>query len=155
MLPKNLHLKYRSLKTVAEEESIEYFFEQTIGAISPIAEVKSSSQIYLDFDFRQTVKTTKYYTFVESILEIILIVPLCTLIILGIFGFLNTVQFYKSLAQLIQRRYFHAIEWQAILKYRMKFETIQKALEGIDQFKPILDEIDKFLTIDYAEYTYE
>jgi hypothetical protein len=43
----------------------------------------------------------------------------------------NVVEFYRSLAQLIQRRYFHAIEWQAIQKFRSKFETIQKALEGI------------------------
>jgi hypothetical protein len=41
------------------------------------------------------------------------------------------------------------------LKYRLKFETIQKALEGIEQFKPILDEIEKFLSCDYTMYTYE
>ena len=111
MLPKNLHLKYRSLKIIHEEESTEYFFDQTIGAISPILDTKSLSKIYLDFDFRQTVKTTTFYTFVESILEIIILVPVCSGIILAIIGFLNTVQFYKSLAQLIQRRYFHAIEW--------------------------------------------
>lgn len=124
MLPKNLHLKYRSLKTVGQEESTKYFFDQIIGAISPVPEIKTFCQIYLDFDFRQTVKTTTHYTFVESILEIIIVVPICTGMILGILGFLNTVQFYKTLAQLIQRRYFHSIEWQAILKYRMKFETI-------------------------------
>jgi hypothetical protein len=111
MPPKNLHLKYRSLKTVGQEESTQYFFDQTIGAITPIPDIKTFWQIYLDFDFRQTVKTTSYYTFIESILEIIILVPICATIILVIISFLNTVQFYKSLAQLIQRRYFYAIEW--------------------------------------------
>jgi hypothetical protein len=132
MLPKNLHLKYRSMKTVGIDNTTEYFFDQTIGALSPIPDSKTFSHIYLDFDFRQTVKTTTYYTFVESILEVIILIPIITGIILGMIGFLNTIQFYKSLAQLIQRRYFHAIEWQGIMKYRLKFETIQKALEGIE-----------------------
>ena len=155
MLPENLHLRYRSLKDVGEETTIDYIFDKTIGAIAPVLEAKSSSQIYLDFDFRQSVKTYLYYTFTESILEIIIIVPIGAFIIMTIISFLNTIQFYKSLAQLIQRRYFHAIEYQAILKYRLKFETIQKALEGIDQFKPILEEIDKFLSVEYSNHTYE
>lgn len=55
MIPKNLHLKYRSLKKVGKEESTSYFFDQSIGAISPIPEIKTLSKIYLDFDFRQSV----------------------------------------------------------------------------------------------------
>jgi hypothetical protein len=101
MLPKNLHLKYRSLKKIGQEESTEFFFDQTIGAILPTVDNKTFSQIYFDFDFRQTVTTTTFYTFVESILEIIILVPICAGIILGMIGFLNTVQFYKTLAQLI------------------------------------------------------
>ena len=74
---------------------------------------------------------------------------------MGMLGFLNYLSFYKNLAKLIQRRYFNAIEWQAIVRYRSKFETIQKALEGIEQFKPILLEIEKFLSVDFTNHTYE
>jgi ribulose bisphosphate carboxylase small subunit len=109
----------------------------------------------LNFNFRQTVTTQVLYTLVESILEIIIIIPLAVVITTSMLNFLNTVQFYKNLAQLIQRRYFHAIEWQQILKYRTKFETIYKALDGIEQFKPILEEINKFLKVDFSNHTYE
>jgi hypothetical protein len=92
---------------------------------------------------------------VESVLEIIIVIPIATILITGLLGFINTISFYKNLAKMVQRRYFNAIEWQAIIRYRQKFETIQKALDGIDQFKPILEEIDKFLHINYTNFTYE
>ena len=161
MLPKNMHLKYKSVKTVKgvekdSESSVALEVEETIGACTPVTDSGStSSKIYLDFNFRQTVITQVYYTVIEGVLKLIIIPPLAALLLFTILGMVNTVMFYTNLAKLIQRKYFHAIEWQSIQKNRRKFETIQKALDGIDQFKPILEEINKFLAIDFTDYTYE
>jgi len=36
-----------------------------------------------------------------------------------------------------------------------KFEKIYSALEDIDQFKPILDEIKVYMEINFENYTYD
>ena len=132
ILPKNLHLRYRSIKSVGAEETTSLIWDQTVGAVTPVSsDPRPSYKIFLDFDFRQTVKTQELYTLWESLMSIIVIVPLALIFLSVLLYMANVVEFYRSLAQLIQRRYFHAIEWQAIQKFRSKFETIQKALEGI------------------------
>lgn len=125
ILPKNLHLKYRSIKTVGADETTELIWDQTIGAITPVSsDPRAMYKIFLDFDFRQTVKTQEVYTLLESVLSIVVIVPLAFILLSVLLYMVNVVEFYRSLAKLIQRRYFHAIEWQAIQKFRTKFETI-------------------------------
>jgi hypothetical protein len=42
-----------------------------------------------------------------------------------------------------------------VQKYLEKFEKIYSALEDIEQFKPILDEIKEYMEINFSTYTYE
>lgn len=70
-------------------------------------------------------------------------------VILSIFAIINIIMFYRQLAKLIQRRYSDAVQFQKIKKYLSKFEKIHAALEDIDQFKPIIEEIKTFMDENY------
>lgn len=101
------------------------------------------------------VKTEILYDLEESVIAVLFAVPFAVVAVLALVYFLNAFFFYKQLTALIKRRYKDSVEWEQVRKYLEKFQKIHRALQDIEQFKPILIEISKFLAIDFGPYTYE
>ena len=99
--------------------------------------------------------TNEYYSLQESIFSVIIVIPIALLLIFGIFSFCNLVNFYKNLAGLVRRRYTDAVLWRKVEKYLDKFRKIHSALVDIEQFKPIIEEINHFLLKDLSDSSYE
>lgn len=87
----------------------------------------------------------EYYSFAEVIFFTIFVVAASLLIsFLALYVF-NLINFYGHLARLISRRYTDAVLWRKLEKYLEKFKKIHSALVEIEQFKPIIEEINSFL----------
>lgn len=85
----------------------------------------------------------------------IIYIPVALLVIFGIFSFCNLINFYKNLASLVKRRYTDAVLWRKVEKYLEKFRKIHSALLDIEQFKPIIEEINQFLIKDLTDSSYD
>lgn len=112
-------------------------------------------QIFLNFDYNQHITTNEYYSLEESIFSVVIYTPIALLLIFGLFSFFNLINFYKNLAGLVRRRYTDALLWRQVEKYLEKFRKIHSALVDIEQFKPIIEEINQFLVKDLSECSYD
>ena len=80
-------------------EHKELDFDQ-FGQIIPV-EGTHTPQIFINFDYQQKIIKYEYYTFEESIFQVIIIIPVSMVIIFSFFGCFNIVKFYSELAALI------------------------------------------------------
>ena len=103
--PSNAHLRYRSLKS---DDETEFIFETV--AIEPEIGHSEVSKVQLHFDFTQMEKVTVKYTFMESLLEIIIILPIVFALVLALHSFLSLVIFYKDFSEYVLKKYFSALE---------------------------------------------
>lgn len=119
--PENVHLKYRSHKS---GDDLDFVFETM--AIEPVN--GTSSKIYLDFDYKQTVTASIKYTFVESCLEVLAIMPYFVVTLLTLHSVICFIVFYNDFSSFIQEKYFSAIEIQNLVKLQEKFSKILNAI---------------------------
>ena len=110
--PDNAHLKYRSLKSNNETE----FIFDTM-AIEPEFGSSEVSKIYLDFDFTQMQEVTLNFSFMESLVEIIIVLPIVFGSVLALHSLLCFVMFYKDFSRHVQQRYYASLEIEEVLKY--------------------------------------
>jgi uncharacterized membrane protein YciS (DUF1049 family) len=57
------------------------------------------------------------YTFMESLVEIIIILPIVFGAVLALHSLLCLVMFYKDFSKLVQQRYYASLEIEEVLKY--------------------------------------
>lgn len=78
--------------------------------MDPVAGLGGISKVYLDFDFVQTEFLTVKYTFLESLLELLIIFPIVFGVVLAFHSIICLLTFYTDFARLIQQKYFANIE---------------------------------------------
>jgi hypothetical protein len=62
-------------------------------------------------------KVTLNYTFIESLAEVALILPIVFGAVLALHSLLSVVIFYKDFSKHVQQRYYATLEIEEVLKY--------------------------------------
>ena len=120
-------------------------------AIEPEFGSSEVSKIYLDFDFTQMEKVTLNYTFIESLVEIIIVLPIVFGAVLALHSLLCLVIFYKDFSKHIQQRYYATLEIEEVLKYQAKFKRINSAIDGMEEFSEVVNKLNEFIRYDYKD----
>lgn len=86
---------------------------EKFGPVQPI-EGTWAPEFFINFDYHERVTSFQLFTFADAVFDTIIALPLAVGTLLGVFLFINIIMFYRKLAELIQRRYSDALQFQKI-----------------------------------------
>ena len=117
--------------------------------------VDTELQIKLNFDFVEHVSTAEYRSLTDIAFTIIFIMAIVLICGFALISIMNLASFYSNLQELINRRYKDAKDWHQVDRHLKKFRKIHSALDGMDQYKKVLAQLNVYLEMDWSNLTYE